>query len=101
MNDSAGVRAVPPADLSVLQALPGIDFADEQVSFEAPTFAAAARALRALQIIAAEIGGRPYVNEILQRSPRWEQLNRAAEAGFWGVWITLETERWAAAVPVP
>lgn len=96
-----GVRAVPPADLSVLEALPGIDFADGQVSFEAPTFAAAARAIRALQIIAAEMGGRPYVDEIFQRSPHWEQLNRAAEAGFWEVWITLETERSAAAGPVP
>lgn len=63
--------------------------------------AAAARALRALQIIAAEVGGCPYVNEILRRSPHWEELNRAAEAGFWEVWITLETERSAAAVPVP
>lgn len=96
----AGVRAVPPADLSALREVPGINFADGQVSFEAPTFAAAARAIIALQIVAAEMGGRRYVNEILERSPHWEQLNRAAEAGFWEVWITLETERTAAAARI-
>lgn len=89
----AGVRAVPPADLSALREISGINFADGYVSFEAPTFAAAARGITALQIIAAEMGGRSYVNEFLKRSPHWEQLNHAAEAGFWEVWITFETER--------
>ncbi len=92
----AGVRAVPPADLAALREIPGINFSNGQVSFEAPTFAAASRAIMALQMIAVEMGGRRYVNEILERSPHWEQLNRAAEAGFWEVWITLETERTAA-----
>lgn len=95
----AGVRAVPPADLSALRAIPGINFADGLVSFEAPTFGAAVHALIALQYIAAEMGGRRYVNEILERSPHWQKLNRAAEAGFWEVWITLESERSAAAAP--
>lgn len=97
----AGVRAVPPADLSALREVPGINFADGQVSFEAPTFAAAARAIIALQIVAVEMGGRRYVNEILERSPHWEQLNRTVEAGFWEAWITLETERTAAAARIP
>ena len=89
----AGVRAVPPADLSVLQHVPGINYADGQVSFEAATYADAVRGMNALQLVAVEMGGRPYVDEIFKRSSHWSEINRAIERGFWEAWIALEADR--------
>lgn len=90
----AALRAVPPANLSALKDVPGINFSGGQVSFRARTFREAARGLIALQRIAAE-GGRPYIDEMLRKLPQWEQIHAATEAGFWQLWMKLETERQA------
>lgn len=87
------VRAVPPADLSILRHVPAIDHSNEQVSFVAATWAEAARALDALSRIAVAMGGQQVVDEILHRSPLWPEIERLREAGFWEYWIEMETQR--------
>lgn len=89
----AAVRAVPPADLSALRDVPGVNFHDGQVSFVAPTVSEALPTLRTLRRIAAELGGRPYVDEMMRKLPQWDSIHRATEAGFWELWMKLETER--------
>lgn len=97
----AGVRAVPPADLSVLRDVPGVNFHEGQVSFVAPTLSEALPALRALRAIAAELGGRPYVDEMMRKRSDWDGIHRATEAGFWELWMKLETERSRASTTGP
>lgn len=89
----AAVRAVPPADLSVLRDVPGVNFRDGQVSFVAQTLTEAVRGLWALRFIATELGGRPYVDEMMRKNPHRDATNRALETGFWELWMKLETER--------
>ena len=89
----ATLHAVPPADLSALKDIPGINYADEQVSFEAPSWEETWRGLVALQEIASAFGGQPIIEEILKRDPGWTQIERTREAGFWERWMELETER--------
>ena len=95
----AAVRAVPPADLSALRDVPGVNFDNGQVSFVAPTLSEALPALRALRFIAAELGGRPYVDEMMRKRPEWDAIHRATEEGFWELWMKLETERASSSTP--
>lgn len=88
----AGVRAVPPADLSGLADVPGINYADGGVFFEAASYPEAAKGIIALQRIAAE-GGRHYMDDLLSRDPLWARIGPAAEAGFWELWMSFETRR--------
>ena len=95
----AAVRAVPPADLSALKDLPGSNYADGQVSFQAQSWDQAWRGLVALQNIAQVMGAAPIIDEILKRDPLWPHIERTREAGFWERWIALEAERAKNAAP--
>lgn len=88
----AALRAVPPADFAVMENVPGVNYLDGAVWFEAPDYETAMRGLRALQHIA-ELGGAPVVEELLKRSSLWPQIERLREAGYWERWIELESER--------
>lgn len=52
----AAVRAVPPADLSILDGVPGIDYHDGRVAFIGPDFQAAFDGIAALARVAEQAG---------------------------------------------
>lgn len=89
----AALRAVPPADLSALRDVPGVNYVDGEVRFDAPNLEAAGRGLSALREIAVEMGEGPIMDEILKSMPNWSEIHHSMEAGFWQRWIELETER--------
>lgn len=89
----AALRAVPPSDLSLLGHVPGIRYAEHQVSFEAVDFREAMRGLRALQWIASVMGGLQIAEHAMSQSPLWPEIERIREAAIWEKWIELESQR--------
>ena len=76
-----------------MKAIPGINYDDGKVSFEAHSWDEARRGMVALVGIGAAMGAEPIIDEILQRDPQWPKIQRAREGVFWERWIALETER--------
>lgn len=92
---TATLAAVPPADLSVLEGVPGIDHADGAVTFEASDFQAAYEGLVALVNVA-----RTGYASVMAETAR-----REVGQGFGGMysdalfarWLDYESGRWAPA----
>ena len=91
----ATLRAVPPASLSRLDGVPGIDYEDGRVSFEAVNFQAAYDGVIAL----IRVGTTAYPNvlvETLQGLPDGPHLLSLYEQSLMMRWLDHESGRWAA-----
>lgn len=77
----ASLRAFPPANLSVLRGVPGVNYADQEVSFEAADLSEAFSGLAALQRIAVTSYWRGVLNKL-------EELpgGKAFSAQAWDAW---------------
>ena len=96
----ATLRAVPPASLSRLDGVPGIDYADGRVSFEAVNFQAAYDGVIAL----IRVGTAAYPNvlvETLQGLPDGPHLLSLYEQSLMMRWLDHESGRWAPAERQP
>jgi len=96
----AAVRAVAPASLSPLRNVPGVNYADEMVTFEAPDYQAAYNGLVALTNVAS----RAYPSvlaEVVRRRPDGEQAILDYAEALNMRWLDVESGRWSApAAPV-
>jgi D-amino peptidase len=96
---NATLHAVPPADLSMLAAVPGVDYADQRVTFEANDFRAAYDGLVGLVTVAR--GGYTSVMAETARSLVGPEFGATYSDALFGRWLDFESGRWAAPEPVP
>jgi D-amino peptidase len=96
----AAVRAIPPADLSALEGLPGITYDDGKVSFVAPDFQAAYDGWLALMRVASA-GYVGVLFEVLADHPAGEEILDDAWARHFALWFDVESGRWNPPPPEP
>jgi len=97
---TAGLKAVPPASLTVLEGVPGITYADSTVTFPADSLAQAYQGM--LKLVGVATGG--YVR-VLQRTimadPVGKTLMPKFAANLERAWFDYESGRWKAPPPRP
>lgn len=91
----AALHAVPPASLAVLDGVPGIDYADQTVTFTAPDFAAAYDGLIAL-VRVATTGYAGVLQETLGAHPAGDAIRASNRVNLFARWMDVESDRWTA-----
>ena len=98
----ATLHAVPPADLSVLDGVPGVAYADQRVSFDAPDFRAAYDGL--IELVTVARGGYATVMGEVARRMAGPGVGAAYSDALFERWLDFESGRWSppeSAPPVP
>lgn len=93
---TAQLHAVPPADLSMLAAVPGIDYADQRVTFEASDFRAAYDGLVGLVTVAR--GGYAAVMLETGRAMAGPAFGPTYSDALFDRWLDFESDRWSPVV---
>jgi len=94
----AQLRAVPPASLSILENIPGIDYQDQTVTFEATNFKEAYDGIRGL-MGTAQFGYFQILQNILfQQESGLEVFEKFKEEMF-SLWMDVESGRWKPPAP--
>lgn len=88
----AALHAVPPADVSMLAGVPGIDYDDQRVRFDAPDFRAAYAGLIALVGVAR--GGYGSVMAETGRALAGASFGTAYSDALFARWLDYESGRW-------
>ncbi|MGH7445381.1 MAG: M55 family metallopeptidase, partial [Longimicrobiales bacterium] len=96
----AALHAVPPASLAVLSGVPGIDYADQTVTFTAPDFATAYDGLIAL-VTVARTGYAGVLQETLRAHPAGAEILGSNRVNLFARWMDVESDRWTAPSPEP
>jgi hypothetical protein len=96
----AALRAVHPASLAALKGVPGIEYADEKVSFTAPDFGVAYDGLIALINVATGPCLR-VMFEAVRKRPDGEQLSDVMSDALLDRWFDYESGRYTPPSPPP
>jgi D-amino peptidase len=94
----AGIRAVPPAGLSVLEGVPGIEFEGDAVTFTAGTFREAYDGLLAL-VGVARTAYAGVLQETIRARPDGNALMRTYGDRLFDRWLDYESGRWSPPEP--
>lgn len=97
---NAAVRARPPASLSVLRGVPGVNYNDNAVSFTAPDFMTAYDGMLALVRVAGT-GRTGLMMETLMKQPYGPQAQRTIGEAMTDRWLQYESGTWTPPPPVP
>jgi D-amino peptidase len=89
----AGLHAVPPASLASLKGIPGINYADETVTFTAPDFRAAYDGVIAL-VGAATSGYSRVLQETVRKQPDGQKIMADYSDALFVRWMDYESGRW-------
>jgi D-amino peptidase len=92
---TATLHAVPPADISVLDSVPGIAYSDQRVTFVAPDLKQTYRGLVKLVGVATRAYTR-LLNEELRSRPQGEEILGAYSDRLERRWFDVESGRWTA-----
>ena len=92
---TAALHTVPPADISVLDSVPGITYSDQRVTFVAPDLKQTYRGLVKLVGVATRAYTR-VLNEELRSRPQGEEILAAYGDRLERRWFDVESERWTA-----
>ncbi len=96
----AALRVVPPADLSLLDKVPGLDYRDQQVEFTAPDLATAYDGIVALIGVARQAYSRLLI-ETVRRQPEGERVMLEYSDVLFRRWMDVESGRWTPIPPAP
>ena len=94
----AALHAVPPASLEVLKGVPGIEYQDETVSFEAADFQEAYDGLIAL-VSVATTNFPSLLFQDLQETPAGREVASRYSDLLFERWIAVESGHWSAPEP--
>lgn len=97
---TATLHAIPPADLALLDSVPGIDYSDQRVTFVAQDLKATYRGLVKLVGVATRAYTR-VLNEELRARPQGEEILKAYAQRLEQRWFDVESGRWTAPAPQP
>jgi D-amino peptidase len=96
----AGLHAAPPASLASLDGVPGINYANETVTFNAPDFGAAYAGVIALVNAATPAFSR-VLQETVRKRPDGKQIMAEYSDALFMRWMDAESGRWQAPPPQP
>ncbi|MGH9334859.1 MAG: M55 family metallopeptidase, partial [Vicinamibacteria bacterium] len=96
----ATLRTVPPASLQVLEGVPGINYKEETVTFEARDFQEAYDGLIELIGVATTPYSRILI-ESLRSTPDGEKVLDEYSTKLVGRWLDYESGRWSPPAPAP
>jgi hypothetical protein len=96
----AALHAHPPANLAILDSVPGLDYRDNTVTFTAANFRAAYTGLWKFMRIAAT-GYQSVMVEMLRQQPGGSQIQRAFSEKLMERWLDFESGRWSPPPPIP
>ena len=89
----AGLHAVPPASLAAFKGVPGINYANETVTFTAADFGAAYAGVIAL-VGAATAGYSQVLNETVRKLPDGKKILAENSDSLFMRWFDYESGRW-------
>jgi D-amino peptidase len=89
---TAALRVVPPADLSMMESVPGIDYADQTVRFEARDFGTAYQGV--LGLIGVATGGYSAILGEVARQEVGTAFGRTFSDALFDRWLDVESGRW-------
>jgi D-aminopeptidase len=89
----ARLRAVPPADLSLFENIPGIEYSDQSVTFTAADFMEAYEGMRGL-MSAAQSGYFQLMFSVLFQSESGQEVFSNFKKEFFSLWADVESGRW-------
>lgn len=89
----AGLHAVPPASLASLKGIPGVNYADETVTFTAPDFRAAYDGVIAL-VGAARASYSQVLQETVRAHPDGRKIMADYSDALFMRWMDYESGRW-------
>ena len=92
---AATLRAVPPASLEMMEGFPGVDYADNSVTFVTDDLADAYDGLVAIVSVATRSYSRVLIERLRARADGDEILERYGNA-LMERWLDVESGRWAA-----
>jgi len=95
---TAALRVVPPASLESLKGFPGVRYADNKVTFEAPDFGAVYDAWMAI-ITVARSGYSSVMNEMVAAQPNAQAMRLDFSDRLFARWMDYESGRWSPPVP--
>ena len=95
---TAQLHAVPPADVSMLEAVPGIEYADQRVTFTGSDFRAAYDGLLGLVTVAR--GGYASVLSETGRAMAGPAFGPSYSDALFERWLDFESGRWSPPEPV-
>jgi D-amino peptidase len=94
----AQLRVVPPAELSFLEGIPGINYKDNTVTFEAATYQEAYDGIQSL-IGVAVIGHRFLLFEVVEKRDDAEAINKDYIKLLYKRWSDVEDGKWTPPKP--
>lgn len=97
---TATLRVVPPASLERMEGFPGVDYADNSVTFEAADLAAAYDGLGAIVGVATR-GYASVLGEVLRAHPDGDAIRAAYSEALMARWFDVESGRWQPAEEAP
>ncbi|MGQ0539681.1 MAG: M55 family metallopeptidase, partial [Gemmatimonadaceae bacterium] len=92
---TATLHAVPPADISLLDSVPGVRYSEQRVTFVSPDIKAAYRGLVKLVGVATRAYTR-VLNEELRARPQGAEILEAYGQRLQRRWFDVESRRWTA-----
>ncbi len=95
---TAALHAVPPADISVLDSVPGVTYADQRVTFVTQDLKHTYRGLVKLVAVATRAYTR-LLGEELRSRPQGEEILSAYSDRLERRWFDVESGRWTAPAP--
>jgi D-amino peptidase len=90
---TATLRVVPPASLERLEGFPGVDYADNSVTFEAADLAGAYDGLGAIVGVATR-GYTSVLGEVIRAHPDADAIRTAYSEALMARWFDVESGRW-------
>ncbi|HJO02344.1 MAG TPA: M55 family metallopeptidase [Acidobacteriota bacterium] len=94
----AVLRAVPPASLEILEGVPGIDYVDNTVGFDASDLRTAYDGLEALITVARNTYVRVLIEQLRERN-LMDEFGPAYGEALSMRWLDFESERWSPPAP--
>ena len=95
---AATLLAVPPASLELMDGFPGIDYADNQVTFVADDLRAAYDGLVAIVGVARQSYS-GVLSEVINAHPETDNVFASYRLALFDRWLDVESGRWTAPEP--
>lgn len=97
---TAALHAYPPADLALMDSVPGVNYSDQQVTFTTSDLHAAYRGIRKLTGVARRSYSNLLIDEVRSR-PQGEDVAAAYSRRLEQRWFDVESGRWKAPAATP
>lgn len=97
---TAALHVYPPASLALMDSVPGVNYADQAVTFTTDDLHLAYRGIRKLSSVATRAYAGLLIDEVRSR-PQGDDIYKAYSRRLEQRWFDVESGRWKAPAPTP